>query len=248
MRLVFGLPLRQAEGFLRSLFGLMGVDLQVPDHTTLSRRGRGLGIRLRNSASAGPIHLIVDSTGLSTVGEGEWAAAKHGGKGRRGWKKLHLGVDGAGVIAAQSLTQGNADDANEGLVLLDSTDQAVKSFTGDGAYDSVAIYKAASERGARVVVPPSKAVRNSRRRKPRSAKRDRTIRRVQKVGRRRWKKESGYHRQGRVENTFCRWKSIMGGKLRAHHKDAQSTEALLVCNILNRMFELGRPRSVAVPR
>ena len=248
MRLVFGLPLRQAEGFLRSLFVLMGVDLQVPDHTTLSRRGKVLGTRLRNSGRSGPIHLIVDSTGLSIVGEGEWAAAKHGGKGRRGWKKLHLGVDRAGVIVAQSLTDGNADDASEGLVLLDSTDLAVKSFTGDGAYDSVAIYRAARARGAKVVVPPSKAVRMSRRRNPRSAERDRAIRRVQKVGRRRWKKESGYHHQGRVENTFFRLKSIVGDRLRARDSDAQATEALNACNALNRMFELGRPRSVGGPR
>ena len=82
LRCVLGLPLRQAEGFLYSLFGLMGVDLPVPDHTTLSRRSNGLGVRLRSSAGVGPIHLIVDSTGLSIVGEGEWAAAKHGGKGR----------------------------------------------------------------------------------------------------------------------------------------------------------------------
>ena len=75
LRLVFGLPLRQAEGFLHSLFGLMGLDLPVPDHTTLSRRGKGLGVRLRRSGATGPIHLIVDSTGLSIAGEGEWAAA-----------------------------------------------------------------------------------------------------------------------------------------------------------------------------
>ena len=152
------------------------------------------------------------------------------------------------MIVAQSLTDRNADDATEGLMLLDSMGRAVKSFTGDGAYDSVAIYKAASARGARVIVPPSKATRKSRKRKPRSLERDRAIRRIEKVGRRRWKKESGYHRQGRVENTFFRLKSIVGGRLRARHAAAQETEALLACNILNRMLELGRPRSVAVPK
>ena len=70
LRLVFGLPLQQAEGFLRSLFELMGVELAVPDHTTLSRRSKGLGVRLRSSGGTGPIHLIVDSTGLSIVGGG----------------------------------------------------------------------------------------------------------------------------------------------------------------------------------
>ena len=132
LRLIFGLPLRQAEGYLRSLFGLLGQDLPVPDHTTLSRRSKGLGVRLRSSAGAGLIHLIVDSTGLSIVGEGEWAAAKHGGKGRRGWTKLHLGVDGAGVIVAQSLTVGSADDAVERTKLLQSVGRKVPSFTADG--------------------------------------------------------------------------------------------------------------------
>ena len=181
------------------------------------------------------------------VGERGWAAAKQDGKGRRGWKKVHLGVDGASVIVAQSLTNGNANDASEGLVLLDSTDLAVKSFTGDGAYESVAIYKVAKAKGARVVVPPSKAGRKSRNRKPRSVERDRAIRRIQKVGKRRWKKQSGYHRQGRVENTLSRWRSIIGGRLRARDAATQATEALIACNALNRMFELGRTRSVAIP-
>ncbi len=111
LRLVFHLPLRQTEGFLASIFEMMGVGLDVPDHTTLSRRAQGLEVELRRTARSEPIHLIVDSTGLSIVGEGEWAAAKHGGKGKRGWKKLHLGVDGSGLIAAQVLTDAHADDA-----------------------------------------------------------------------------------------------------------------------------------------
>ena len=248
VRLVFGLPLRQTEGFLRSLFGLMGVDLAVPDHTTLSRRAKGLELRLHSSASGGPIHLIVDSTGLSIVGEGEWTAAKHGGKGRRGWRKLHLGVDGAGVIVAQSLTDGTVDDSVEGLVLMKSVDQELTSLTADGAYDSFAIYNAARARGAGVVVPPPRTAPMPRGRKRLSPERDRAIRRIRKVGRRRWKTESGYHRQGRVENSFFRFKSIVGGRLRARQEDAQATEALIACNVLNRMLELGRPRSVAIPR
>ena len=111
LRLVFKLPLRQAEGFLRSLLSLMGVDLEAPDHTTFSRRSQHLDVDFHLVPANEPIHLIVDSTGLSIVGEGEWAAAKHGGKGKRGWRKLHLGVDGSGVIVAQVLTDGNADDA-----------------------------------------------------------------------------------------------------------------------------------------
>jgi hypothetical protein len=100
LRVVFHLPLRQTEGFLGSLLHLMGLDCAAPDHTTLSRRGRTLDIALRAPAhSMGPIHLIVDSTGLEVVGQGQWAAAKHGGKGVRGWRKLHIGVEQNGIIA-----------------------------------------------------------------------------------------------------------------------------------------------------
>ena len=93
LRLLFHLPLRQAKGFLTSLFVLMGLDLRSPDHTTLSRRGQHLNLTLRAVPSRAGLHLIIDSTGLSIAGEGEWAAAKHGGRGTRGWKKLHVGVE-----------------------------------------------------------------------------------------------------------------------------------------------------------
>ena len=142
-----------------------------------------------------------------------------------------MGVDGAGVIVAQSRTAGSADDAVEGTKLLQSVDRKVRSFTADGAYDSSAIYKAARARGARVVVPPPRTAAVPRGAKRRSPERDRAIKRMRKVGRRRWKKESGYHRQGRVENTFFRWKSIIGSRLRARHPGAQATEALIAYNL-----------------
>ena len=100
IRLVYGLPFRQTEGFLRSLLTLMDAGLDAPDHTTLSRRSQQLQLSLRRMPADEGIHLIIDSSGLSIVGTGEWAAAKHGGRGKRGWKKLHLGVDQAGLIVA----------------------------------------------------------------------------------------------------------------------------------------------------
>ena len=80
----------------------------------------------------------------------------------------------------------------------------------------------------------------------RSGARDRTVRRVKKVGRRQWKKESEYHKQARVENTFFRYKSIIGDRLRARHPKSQEAEAAIACNILNRMLEIGRPESFAI--
>lgn len=72
-RLLFHLPLRQAEGFVSSLLRLMGLNLPTPDHTTLSRRARTLNIRIKRRTSNKPLHLIVDSTGLSIHGEGPWS-------------------------------------------------------------------------------------------------------------------------------------------------------------------------------
>ena len=118
-------------------------------------------------------------------------------------------------------------------------------ITADPAYDTIAIYDAALARGAKVVVPPTKnAVVSGR--GPRSIMRDRTIGKVAKIGRRSWKKESGYHRQGTVENAFFRYKSILRDRLRTRHPKAREAEALIACNILNRMFELGRPTSEAI--
>jgi IS5 family transposase len=247
LRLLFHLPLRQAEGFLQSLFGMMGIDLAAPDHTTLSRRGQLLDVPLRRVTTGKGLHLIIDSTGLSIMGEGEWATAKHGVRGTRGWKKLHLTVDRSGVIVAEALTEGHVDDATTALHLIDAVDGHIASVTADGAYDSIAIYDAAGARGASVVVPPTKTARVSRRR-PRSTARDRTIKKVRAIGRCRWKKASGYHRQARVENVFFRYKSIIGDGLRARSLAGQGTEAILACNILNQMTQRGRPASYAVGR
>ncbi len=159
LRLLFNLPLRQAEGFLTSLFSMMGIDLPAPDHTTLSRRSRHLDVGLHCVPATGPIHLIVDSTGLSIVGEGEWAAAKHGGRGQRGWKKLHLGVDGSGVIVAHMLTEATVDDATTAIGLVEALDAELARVTADAAYDTIAFYEAATARGAIVVVPPNKTGR-----------------------------------------------------------------------------------------
>ncbi len=246
LRLVFSLPLRQAEGFLRSVLSLMALDLRSPDHTTLSRRSQHLNTQLARVPTKEPIHLIIDSTGLSIVGEGEWAAAKYGGRGRRGWKKLHLGVDRTGMIVAEILTDGDVNDAKTALALIDNVEGDIETLTADAAYDTIAIYDTAAARRIEVVIPPSKSATRSRQRRFWTSARDRTIMRVREVGRREWKKESGYHRQARVENTFFRYKTIVGPRLRARNSGSQQAEAIIACNILNRMTALGRPESFAI--
>ncbi|MCP4007662.1 MAG: transposase [bacterium] len=199
------------------------MDLEAPDHTTLSRRSQSLN-----------------------VGEGEWAAAKHGGRGRRGWKKLHLGVDRTGGIVAQALSRGSADDAKAALALIDSIEADIESLTADTTYDTVAIYDASTARGTEVVIPPSRSATGSRQRRSQSSARDRTIMRVKEIGRGQWKKESGYPHQARVENTLFRYKSILRDRLRARHPESQKAEAVIACNLLNRLASLRMPESFAL--
>ena len=167
LRLLFHLPLRQAEGFLTSLFHLMGLDLRSPDHTTLPRRGQHLNLTLRRVPRRAALHLFIDSTGLSMVGEGEWAAAKHGRRGRRGWKKLHLGVDQAGVIVAQALTDAAVDDASTGIDLIETIASSARTVTADAAYDTLAFYETRHDRRRAAgedshAVPTQPAVERSR--------------------------------------------------------------------------------------
>ena len=232
---------------MTSIFGMLDLDLSAPDYTTLSRRGQHLDLTLRRAPVGAGTHLIVDSTGLSIVGEGEWAAAKHGGRGRRGWKKLHFGVDRSGVIVAQALTEGNVDDATTGITLIEAVVGDLRSVTADAAYDTVGFYEAAGARGAAVVVPPTSTA-NVSRHGPRSSARDRTIVAVKEMGRRRWKKMADYHRQTHVESAFFRYKSIFGGALRARSPGGQVAEAFVACNVLNQMTDLGRPDSHAIGR
>ena len=93
LKVLFGLPLRQTTGFIASLLKLVGLDWSVPDFSTLCRRQKALSVAIPYKGSAGPLHLLVDSTGIKAEGGGEWNARKHGGPNRRLSRKLHIGID-----------------------------------------------------------------------------------------------------------------------------------------------------------
>ena len=247
LRLRFGLTLRETEGFVRSLFELMGLELEVPDHTTLSRRLRELDIPLPAKARRAPLHLVLDSTGLSIFGEGQWAQAKHGKRGKRGSRKLHLGVSDSGETLAQVVTDASVDDALVGVRIVDHVQGELASVTADGAYDTHEFYDAARTRKADVIVPPISSAIPDERKRPRNPERDAAVRLVEAIGRREWKRTSGYGRQGAAENAFFRFKTIVGPALRSRDEDNRQAEARLGCVMLNRMREIAWPESVAIP-
>ena len=157
MRAVFRLALRQTEGLIGSVFELLGLTLTVPDHSTMSRRSRTLPLPPLRRSGTGPLHLLVDSTGLKLGGAGEWLVEKHGTSRRRSWRKLHIGIDaGSGEIVAIELTEKDVDDAARTGALLDQISDPIASFTADGAYDQDRVYAAVVERhpDAAVIVPP----------------------------------------------------------------------------------------------
>ena len=133
LRMVFHLALRQAEGLIGSVIGLLGLDLAVPDHSTLSRRAKTLEVPPLRRAGTGPLHLLVDSTGLKLSGAGEWLVEKHGTSRRRSWRKLHIGVDAIrGEIVAVEVTKKEIDDGAVVDALLDRITDTIASFTADG--------------------------------------------------------------------------------------------------------------------
>ena len=245
LRSVYHLTLRATEGFARSLFELMAVDLTVPDYTTLCRRAATVRITLPKK-STGPLHLVLDSTGLKVFGEGEWKVRQHGYSKRRTWLKLHLAVDPqTHEIQAAMVTEPGVTDAETVPALLEQVENPVESAAGDGAYDRQVVYDALEGRSARAVVPPrrdAKVKRHGNTSGPRLA-RDENLRRIRKVGRAAWKEESGYHERSLAETAMFRMKTIFGDGVASRCSPQQATEAGVRCRALNIMTHQGMPQS-----
>jgi transposase len=246
LRMAFKLALRQTEGLMMSVLTLMGLTLSAPDHSTVSRRAAVLPVIQPAHVPMGPLHVLIDSTGLQVYGAGQWLEAKHEAKSRRTWRKLHLAVDAAsGVIVAQTLTDQDADDPSQVGPLLDQIDDPIVQVTADGAYDGDPTYQtvAAYGDGIKVVIPPrSTAVPSGESGVP--TQRDRHLATIAEQGRLAWQATTGYSQRSLMETTMGRYKALIGPRLRARGFTAQQTEAAIGVAVLNRMLAAGRPDSV----
>jgi IS5 family transposase len=247
LKSIYGLAGRQTEGLLHSLFDLMGVDLPVPEHSTVSRRKGQLSIALPVIPKAGSVHLVVDSTGIKVYGEGEWKTRQHGVSKRRTWLKLHLGIDEAtGEILAGVVTTNNCHDSEVLADLLEVTEADLEQVSADGAYDTRPCYEAIQEREAKAGIPPRKNAKiwQHGNGKAPPHPRDENLRAIRQHGRKTWKRQSNYHRRSLAETTMYRLKTIFGGKVRSRLFDNQATELLLQCVALNRMIQVAKPDTV----
>lgn len=253
LRLVYHLGLRQTEGFVQSVLGLMGLDLSAPNYTTLSRRQSELAVALPVHPPSQPLHLVVDSTGLKVYGEGEWKVRQHGWSKRRTWRKLHLGADETtGEIMAQTLTPNYRDDASQIPPLLKQIESPIGRLSGDGGYDKTKVFDALDDRPPNPPIEPLIALRKNAKieqhgnRAQPPLPRDEILRAMRRQGRKRWKQTSGYHRRSLAETQVYRYKQIIGPYLRARCWPNQQTESRLGCAILNRMIHLGKPETYKV--
>ena len=245
---VYGQKLRQTEGLVDSLFNLMGLGLDVPDYTTLSRRGGTVNVTLPKDEKEG-ITLLIDSTGLKVFGEGEWKVRKHGYSKHRTWRKFHVGVTPEGEVRAVELT-GNETGDNETVPALFAQETAtIEAFAGDGAYDTRDVYDLCQERKvARILIPPKKNAKIWRHGNSSTPPhpRDEHLRAIRKTSRECWKEDIGYHVRSLVETFMFRYKTVFGDRLDARNMPQQKTETLVKSSILNRMLKLGMPDSYAV--
>jgi hypothetical protein len=248
LRLVFHLALRQVEGFTRSVLRLLGLQIAVPDHSILSRRGRGFaGRQPRAARHDRPVHVVLDSTGLQVFGQGEWDAEKHGRKPRR-WRKLHLVVDAeTGEIVAHVLTDKDGGDITQVPALLATVEGRIASVVADGAYDGEVVYRETAARQQdppiEIVIPPRSSSVVTTKTDCRTI-RDRHVQLIAEKGRMAWQKATGYGRCSLVETAIGRYKHIIGSTLRARSNDRQGGEAAITVQVLNRMIRIVKPISV----
>jgi len=228
---------------------MLDIDLPVPDHTTLSRRGSGLPVHSRGRNGTGELHLIVDSTGLKLRGAGEWLFEKHGTAKRRSWRKLHIGIDAdSGEIVAFDLTDKEVDDALHVAPLLDQLAGAPASFMGDGAYDRTCVLEGVLARNpnAKFIVPPCKGAVTRPTAAASPTQRDQHVLAVDAHGRMNWQKTSGYNRRSKVEASISRYKRVIGDTLKSREDPRRVTEVAIAIKSLNRMRKLGQANFVRV--
>jgi len=243
VRMIYKLGYRQTQGFLNSITLLLGLSIEIPHYSTLCRRSTTLRKKLRVPKGTGnqPIHLMIDSSGLKIhVGSSRKPPKK------RAWRKLHIAVDRkTGIVVASELTASQARDASRVPALLKQIESPLASVSADKAYDEEPVYEEiaahSSGRRTRVIIPPRCNATLSPNSKTAMQDRNRHIRAIEKYGRRKWHKRSGYTKRSMVENTIYRYKQIIGPEMRARTLARQRVEHRIGCEILNKMTALGMP-------
>ena len=246
IKCLFGLPLRQSIGMVESLLKLAGLDWPAPDFSTISRRQKHLRVVIPYQSSREGRHVLVDSSGIKMLGEGEWKRKKHGADYRRQWRKIHMGIDAQTLeIRAFEVTDNAEGDAPMLPELLSQipADEPIISVSGDGAYDTKGCHAAIAARGAAAIIPTRKNGQPWKENTAGAKARNEILRATRHLGRTIWKKWSAYHRRSLVE-TKMRCFKLLGERVMARDFDRQVAELQVRAALLNRFTRLGTPVTV----
>ena len=241
VKVLFGLPLRQTIGMVASILSMAELDWPVPDFSTLSRRQKTITVQIPSRRAAGPLNLLVDSTGIKFLGDGEWLARKHGSHRRRQYRKVHLAMDTAtGDVRAVAFTSSDKGDSPVLPDLLDQfpPDEQIGTVTGDGAFDTRRCHTAILERGGTAVIPIRRNGRRWKEDGPAAKARNDILRATQRLGRAIWKRWSGYHARSRIEARMRCLKSF-GERIASRDPDRQTAEIHIRVALMNRFNALG---------
>ena len=245
MRCLFGLRLRQTEGFINYIFEISGLNIKSPDYTTVSKRGKKLGLSMELPEDVEKFdHVAMDSTGIQTHTGNEWLENKHGKQyKRRTWKKLHIVVDDQGRILANSTTEHTSDDRSQIAELLKNI--KTKEFLGDPGYDGENVYQLLKSKGTKPTIRPPNSSQKIEFTGIKTT-REEAVDYQQTKGYQAWRVKNDYGRREKVENTFFRYKKSFGSEFLSRHDENMKQETTIKCKLLNKMLDIGRPISVRV--
>lgn len=255
LRQLFRLTLRATEGMMKSLTELSKLPVCVPNYSTLCRRGRTLKINLGVKKTSKARHVLIDSTGIQIIGEGEWKKLRHGESKHQVWRKLHIAMDaGDQTILSATMTESVRLDGNYLPELINQIEDPIEQITGDGAYDKINCYETAYKRKAKAVFPPQHNAciqRNKHKKNPALQTRDEAISYVGRGDNRdkrlkEWKHANNYHRRSLVETMMSRMKSLFGDQMRSRTFENQKIDLLIRCYAINKINSLGLPMSEVI--
>jgi hypothetical protein len=252
IREVYKLPLRMLQGFLISLFMLLGLELPVPSYSQISRRSARLNKKLKRLFKKGAKDIVFDASGLKVYGEGEWKVRTHGKSKRRTWRKIHIGMDPhTGEILLCEMTKNTAYDPAVACDLLDEVQGNIERVFGDGIFDDKKFREKVLSKGAKAIVPPDENAVYKGAKEGAIRERDLDIAAIHILGgdenaRKIWKKLIDYHKRSLAEVVFSRIKRILGPNLKARSFENQKVECQVKCLVMNKMLSLGMPISEPV--
>jgi hypothetical protein len=246
IRFFYHLPLRATQGFLQSLASILRLKIEIPSYTQICRRAQKLNLNMKISNKR-ITDIVFDSSGLKVYGEGEWKVRTHGRSKRRTWRKLHIGIcPKTNEIVVQKLTDNSSHDSQVLPDLLRRISKGIKKVYGDKGYDTNKCFEVIDAMEAESIIPTRI---NSNVFRDMHHKRENTLMEIRGLGddelaRSIWKKLKGYHRRSLVETAFYRMKTILGSNLKSRKDDAQRVEAMIKCQIINKINSLGMPQLI----